>query len=40
MAKIVKRRQAEAELCQAQVKFEVVVEVVFEFGVEDEASHY
>ena len=29
-----------AELCQAQVKLEVVVEVGIEFGVEVEACHY
>ena len=32
------KKQAGAELCQAQVKLEVVVEV--EFGVEVEACHY
>jgi len=33
-------KQAGAELCQAQVKPEVVVKVGFEFGVENEACHY
>ena len=33
-------KQAGAELCQAQVKLEVVVEIVVEFGVEVEACHY
>ena len=33
-------KQAGAELCQAQVKLHVVVEVVVEFGVEVEAHHY
>ena len=32
--------QAGAELCQAQVKLEVVVEVEVEFGVEVETCHY
>ena len=32
--------QAGAELCQAQVKLEVVVEILVEFGVEVEACHY
>ena len=32
--------QAGAELCQAQVKLEVVVEIGVEFGVEVEACHY
>ena len=32
--------QAGTELCQAQVKLEVVVEVGVEFGVEVEACHY
>ena len=31
-------KQAGAELCQAQVKLEIVVEV--EFGVEVETCHY
>ena len=34
------QKQAGAELCQAQVKLEVVVEVGVEFGVEVEARHY
>ena len=33
-------RQAGAELCQAQVKLEDVVEIGIEFGVEVEACHY
>ena len=33
---IITNEQAEAELCQAQVK----LEVVFEVGVEAEACHY
>ena len=33
-------KQAGAELCQAQVKLEVVVEVAVEFGVEIEACHF
>ena len=32
-------KQAGAELCQAQVKLEVVVEVGVEFGAEVEACH-
>ena len=32
-------KQAGAELCQAQVKLEVVVEVGVEFGVELETCH-
>ena len=35
-----KNKQAEAELCQAQVKLEDVVEIGIEFGVEVEACHY
>ena len=34
------RKQAGAELYQAQVKLQDVVEVVVEFGVEVEAFHY
>ena len=33
-------KQAGAELCQAQVKLEVVVEIRIEFGVEVKACHY
>ena len=33
-------KQAVAELCQAQLKLEVVVEIVVELGVEVEACHY
>ena len=33
------RKQAGAELCQAQVKLEVVVEVGVGFGAEVEACH-
>ena len=33
-------KQGGAELCQAQVKLEVLVEVGVEFGVEVEACHY
>ena len=33
-------KQAGAELCQARVELEVIVEVVVEFGVEVEACHY
>ena len=33
-------KQAGAELCQAQVKLEIVVEFGVEFGVEVEACHY
>ena len=33
-------KQAGAELCQAQLKLEVVVEIVVELGVEVEACHY
>ena len=33
-------KQAGAELCQAQVKLEVVVKIGVEFGVEVEACHY
>ena len=33
-------KQAGAELCQAQVQLEVVVEIGAEFGVEVEACHY
>ena len=32
--------QAGAELCQAQVKLEVILEVRMEFGDEVEAHHY
>ena len=38
--KEIKIEQAGAELCQAQVKLEVVVEVGVEFGAELEACHY
>ena len=33
-------KQAGAELCQAQVQIDVVVEIGVEFGVEVEACHY
>ena len=33
-------QQAGAELCQAQVKLEVILEVGMEFGDEVEACHY
>ena len=33
-------KQAGAEQWQAQVKLEVVVEIIVEFGVEVEACHY
>ena len=35
-----KPQQAGAELCQAQAKLEVVVEIGVEFGVEVDACHY
>ena len=33
-------KQAGVELCQAQAKLEVVVEIGVEFGVEVEACHF
>ena len=33
-------KQAGAELCQAQVKLEVLFEIGVEFGVEVRACHY
>ena len=37
---MIKKKQAGAELCQAQVQLEVVVEIVVDFGVEVEACLY